>query len=237
MLNKTKSEYGLAYKINETHLTVSGQQRHRVKFAAQLLSKSCYNSLKYLGERGMLTSPNWKQTSHFILLMNDWFDILNSSSMYGDFEGRNAYGINLESQKDTLNKVIDVMKTMRVKTSKAKSLCKFQKGIIRSCKSTMALYEMLKASHNIEYMLTARLNQDCLEHFFGCIRQMHGTHDHPNAVNFKFRIKRLLLGKNIQVVSDKCNVAPIAESSFEPVSVNELAKEKEKDIALELYLT
>ena len=42
------AEYGLAYKVTETHLNVRGQQR--VKYASQLLSKTCANSRRYLGE-------------------------------------------------------------------------------------------------------------------------------------------------------------------------------------------
>lgn len=40
MLTATKTEYGLAYKLSEIHLNVSGQQRQRVKYATQLLSNT-----------------------------------------------------------------------------------------------------------------------------------------------------------------------------------------------------
>lgn len=58
MLKHTKTEYGLAYKLNETHLNVTGYQRQRVNYAVQLLSKSCANALKFLGEKGLLKSRN-----------------------------------------------------------------------------------------------------------------------------------------------------------------------------------
>ena len=54
--------------------------------------------------------------------MNDWFDIMNSSSMYGAFDKSNAFGIDLDKQTSTLHKVIEVMSTMRVKSPEKKSL-------------------------------------------------------------------------------------------------------------------
>ena len=36
MLSKTKTEYGLAYKLHETHLNVSGFQRQCVRKATEL---------------------------------------------------------------------------------------------------------------------------------------------------------------------------------------------------------
>ena len=68
MLAKTKTEYGLAYKLSETHVNVSGQQKQRVKYSVQLLSKSCADSIMYLGERGLLETKNWKETADFICI-------------------------------------------------------------------------------------------------------------------------------------------------------------------------
>ena len=97
---------------------------------------------------------------------------------------------------------------------------------------------MLKSSYNLEYILTQRLNQDCLEHFFGCIRQMHGTYDHPNPVEFKFRLKTLLLGRDIKVVSEKVNTGTKeSELSEESVSAAKESKINDREVALELCLT
>ena len=73
---KTKSEYGLAYKVTEAHLNVRGQQRQRVKYASQLLSMTCVSSIRYLGQRGLLVSRNWKQTADFISVTDSWFDVM-----------------------------------------------------------------------------------------------------------------------------------------------------------------
>lgn len=48
----------------------------------------------------------------------------------------------------------------------------FQKGILITPQSVLGLYKMVREKFNIVFMLTRKLNQDCLEHFFGSIRQM-----------------------------------------------------------------
>ena len=149
----------------------------------------------HLGEKGLLKSKNWKVTAEFILLVNDWFDLMNSSNMIGDVKSRNAFGTDLESQKNLLCKVIDVMTKMRVCNARSSSLYQFQKGVILSCLSLMGLYDMLASDYHIKYVLTRKLNQDVLEHFFGCCRQMSGHHDHPGAVSYKYRMRKLLLEK------------------------------------------
>ncbi len=88
MMTASKTEYGLAYKSNEMHVNIEGPQRQRVMYAVQLMSKSCSSSLKYLGERererGLLKSRCWKETGDFIGLVDEWFDVLNSSQKFGE---------------------------------------------------------------------------------------------------------------------------------------------------------
>lgn len=239
MLVKTKTEYGLAYKVSDVHLNVVGQQRQRVKYATQLLSKSCASAIQYLGERGLLTSKNWKATANFLSFADQWFDVMNSH-MYGDKQQRCAFGMHLELQEDILLRMVNLMSTMRVKNSR--SLYAFQKGIILSCKSLIGLFEMLKQSHQLDFIMTRRLNQDCLENLFGCIRQMGSTHDHPDAVSFKYRLKKIMLGREVALVSEKSNVSQNEElcDSFlakVPSKTQSKSDSRDRELALEICLT
>ena len=81
----------------------------------------------------------------------------------------------------------------------------FQKGIIISTRSLINLYHQLQKDFNFEYLLTRRLNQDPVEHMFGVIRQMGGTYDHPNALSFKYRIMRYILGKRTALTASMPN--------------------------------
>lgn len=62
--------------------------------------------------------------------------------------------------------------------------------------SLKQLYEDLQRRFSIKYLLTYRLNQDVLENFFGVIRAKGGLHDHPTPLEFKYRLRSYILGRN-----------------------------------------
>lgn len=136
-----------------------------VRLAAQLLSETTAKTIQFFGEQGLLKSKDWDTTSQFILLADRWFDIFNSRVPL-DWKkySRNAYGQNLVEQNIVLEKMIQTAEEMRV--GGKNFLYQFQKGLILSSKSLSKLYQMLKDKYNVAYLLTYRLNQDCLEHFF-----------------------------------------------------------------------
>lgn len=89
-----------------------------------------------------------------------------------------------------------------------KSMLSFQKGICISNASLKQLLPYLQKKYdtcNISYIITYRLNQDLLEHFFSFVRSLGATYDHPNA--FRFRLKRYILDKHSSdLLSSKSNV-------------------------------
>lgn len=238
IMSMKKTEYCLIPKISELHLNVYGQQRQRVKYAAHLLSESCSKAITFFLDKGTLKSGDFRETADFIDLVDKWFDVLNSSRQWAEKKTRNAFGVHLDEQKQILYKMMYVARTMRVRQPKRKGLFPFQKGLLVSSQSLLGLYVMLKEKFNIEYILTRKLNQDCLEHMFGCIRQMEGTFDHPNAITFKNRLKKLLLGRNAKLLAIHANCEEEEFEDFNPLSSlngkanardsfnkNELAKE------------
>lgn len=76
------------------------------------------------------------------------------------------------------------------------SLQIFQKGILMSITSLKLLRSEMNEKFGYKYILTHRLNQDCLENFFSQIRGRSGAHDHPSPVECLQRIKIIMLGKN-----------------------------------------
>ena len=80
----------------------------------------------------------------------------------------------------------------------------FQSGIIVSIKSIKALYNELK-EEGIEYLLTTRVNQDCIENFFCCVRAMGGSNSHPSPVEAISRIRKACVSKNVNYVLDSSN--------------------------------
>lgn len=69
------------------------------------------------------------------------------------------------------------------------------------------LFEYLTSKfENLKYILTYRLNQDVLEHFFGALRSKGGLYDHPSTLEFRYRLRNYILGKNQGPLCEGANV-------------------------------
>ena len=76
----------------------------------------------------------------------------------------------------------------------------FQKGIIVSINAVLHLWKDLK-EEGFKYLLTHRLNQDCLENLFSSVRALGGADSNPNSVQFCTRIRILKIRGNSDVVT------------------------------------
>ena len=83
LLSASNTEVTIAYKINKYHLHIKGSERQKVRPAAQLFSNSVSKAIEYCGMKGFMQNSNWKETSKFVKLINDWFDIFNSKCKFG----------------------------------------------------------------------------------------------------------------------------------------------------------
>lgn len=158
--------------------------------------------MKFYGEKGLLLSKDWDDASHFVALVGNWFDVFNSKVFHDRKSSRNAFA-SLENQNSVLNDMIKTAVNMRVYGSN--SLYQFQKGLVISSQSLLKLYEMVKANFGISYLLTSRINQDALEHFFACLRQMWTCHNNPSTLFVKYRVRAHLLGKGIELAGSGYN--------------------------------
>lgn len=65
-----------------------------------------------------------------------------------------------------------------------------------SIASIKGLRNQMEEKFNFKYILTHRVNQDCLENFFSQVRGRNGPIDHPSPVECLYTIKAIILGKN-----------------------------------------
>jgi hypothetical protein len=248
VIQNSISDLKIAPKLLEKMLKVAGSERQKVKPAAHLFSRTVANSIIFLGERGLFPKHiDWKETAEFIQLVNDWFDVMNSSWKFGKHPGVQAYGLNLEHQNCILDKMTECMTQMQMlpknspsqiqkiseeskkpslqsrkpRKPKKPALRPFQKGIILSYQSLKELfcylrlkYNQQNSSPNIDYILTRRLNSDIIEQLFAVLRAMGFTHDNPSALEFKYRIRNYILGKNAASIIS-ANTEDISVSSSE----------------------
>jgi len=170
--------------------------------------------------KGLLPDFNSEEAAYVIKLCNDWFDIFNAKCMYGKHDGKNAYGVDIEKQNSILNNMTTFITELRL--SRHKSLLLFQKGIIVSNTSLQEMLPYLQEKYStsnfkVSYIITYRINQDVLEHFFSFIRSIGGAYGHPTPLNFTHRLKLYILGKHsTNALSNKSNVkdSGISESVF-----------------------
>lgn len=205
LVRRSVHDLKTTHRLTHKHIDVTGVKRMNVRLAVQVLSESTSKSLKFFGEQGLLKSRDWECTSHFIGLSDSWYDLFNSKRPRDRKKSRDAYGLHLDAQKKVLEEMINVANSMRVQGRNKSSLFQFQKGLIVSSQSLLGLYDMLKDKYGINYILTYRLNQDIIEHFFGCLRQMGVCHQHPSPVDVKYRIRKYLLGKNTDLMGGNYN--------------------------------
>ena len=119
-------------------------------------------------------------------------------------------------QLDALDEMEVLVKKMKFQSEKSigKLLrMNFQSGIIVSIKSTRDLYMEMK-SVGLQYLLTAKTNQDALKNVFFQLRYMGGTNSHTTPIQCLNRIRKLCLIKNIDIVVDDANVDYVDEVNF-----------------------
>ncbi|CAD7077544.1 unnamed protein product [Hermetia illucens] len=131
--------------------------------------------------------------------------------------------------------------TMRKLRVRGKTtLLPFQKGIIQTNNALVQLFDQLQQNCGTKYILTHRLNQDVLENFFSIIRSKGGLHDHPDQLEFKYRLRLHIMGHNEGAVSTATNTdvddtpdldpiftGKVLHSLTQPVPINEDIQEKE----------
>lgn len=131
-----------------------------------------------------------------------WFDVMNSRSAADAKPERCAYGFS-DAAKGDQDAALVNMEAMTANMHKAgrrgrgdqmPALLPFQRGILRSISSLRGLYQDLQSSYTeLRYIMTARLNQDCLENTFSQMRSMCGPNTHPDAVEARQRLRILLM--------------------------------------------
>lgn len=197
LLQINSGDLKIAFKLSRIHLDVKGTQRQNVKLATQIFSATNASAIEWCGSRGFMDNcPEWVATATLLKMYNDWFDIFNSVSKYGNNPGQNGYGVDLVQQNNILAKVTSTTKHMKVGNRQA--LLPFQKGILICNSSLRNLYYDLKKKFNSEmsYVITSRLNQDVVENLFSYIRSMGATNDRPTALDIRYRLRWYILGKH-----------------------------------------
>ncbi|CAI6353484.1 unnamed protein product [Macrosiphum euphorbiae] len=198
----------LAPKLTEIHLNPNSFQKMRVKYASQVMSHTVAVSLETLLCLGVLPSTA-QGTIDFIDSMNKLFDLFNSrsstneqSEVYHDVEPFNSPFKNLSFQADFLSKMSEYFSNLKI--LKLNTITNtwdnvintynimFVHGWLVSIAGLLRLHSNLSKENNkVQTIYTSKLNQYCLENFFGIIRTQNGNCINPTPIQFKRTFKKL----------------------------------------------
>lgn len=180
----------LAPKLTDDHIYPSAFKKMKVKLAAQLFSNTVASALNTYKALDALPSTS-SATIQFIQKIDRLFDLLNSSRVSGSKDFNRPFK-GTEVQITFLNQMLDEFNCMKILhnyTEDVTKKVKFLNGWKISINSLIGIHIGLKEKYPALY--TRRINQDCLENFFGSLRQQAGNCRNPTAVQVNQGFKKL----------------------------------------------
>lgn len=180
-----------APKLTDSHINPNNFQKMKVKLATQVLSHTVASGMNTYISLGALPAEAMS-TVEVIEKFNKLFDVLNSSfkntyTMYQTvFKGE-------KYQLDFLNEMYDFIQNLQIFNSQGRNVtskAKFLKSWLVTINGIKKLWEELKRV-GFKYLMTRRVNQDCLENFFGSVRQQGGNCINPTPIQFERAFKKL----------------------------------------------
>lgn len=189
-LDKTK-QFRLTPKLSNEHIYPNNFQKMKVKLATQVFSHSVAVAMHTYINFNVIPKEA-TTTANFIKKMNDLFDLLNSSTL----QNFQAF-MGTEKQKQNLQEMDNLFKNLKVFNHLGKDVThqlKFIFGWRMTIKSVGILWEILQAK-GYKYLFTRNLNQDCIENFFGHIRNCCGNTRNPTPIQFCRAFKKIFAQK------------------------------------------
>ena len=163
-------------------------------------------------------------TCEFLLTFNDLFDVLNSKSVRGKFlkgplfEKTQKYWIPvLDNARKYILELCHNSNKPVVKGPRKQPFL----GFVSLIDSVKLLFKEYVLHGELDYMLTFKLSQDHLEHFFNSVRAGLGRGNNPTTVQFTARFKRLLLGATNKSSYGNCLSQDHIEIMSYPVETKE----------------
>lgn len=193
-----------APKLTTSHIQPNSFEKMKVKYASQIFSNTVAAGLNVYIRFGELPQEACT-TQQFVGKINNLFDVLNSSNLFGATKFQNAYK-GTEDQNYFLQECLQLFDNLIVRDWKGDNVTKGIK-CIRGWKitinGTMHLWDVLK-NKGMEFLFTRRVQQDCLENFFGTIRQQNGNCINPTAIQFIRTFRKLFCMKIINSGTENC---------------------------------
>ncbi|XP_014673983.1 PREDICTED: uncharacterized protein LOC106814198 [Priapulus caudatus] len=165
----------LAPKITAKHIS------------ATIFTDEVYAGMHILASIGRLGSQA-HMTADFLKLVNNVFDLLNVR----------AYGKTAAPFTEHSDKQLNTLLDLKAQVQKWHMIVKGKKyrppsfdALIEDFNVVISIHEDLVVKGPLEFLLTGRLNQDCIENVFPQIRSKGGHRFNPSAREFRFAYRNL----------------------------------------------
>lgn len=238
-LHKKDMDNGLCLlpRVRRDHLHLTAHSVMNVRLAAQVLSYSVGSVMQHHG------GVEARETAKFILLMDRFFDCLNSRH-WGEAEQRKkpdlAPYVDVndgrflflqveflqyieEWRMSTENRPGDFSKAARQKMFLTHQT---YKGLVMTVNAFVEVCQYL-LQNGVQFVLSNKLCQDPLEEHFGRHRYMGRTADNPNLQQFGHQENRLRLQRSLSLmISPKGNVKGTTDKRQPQVTVSPLNKKR-----------
>ncbi|CAK1589753.1 unnamed protein product [Parnassius mnemosyne] len=177
-----KRQIRLAPKLTDTHIKPYNFQKMPVKVVKEVLSRTVASAINSYVDLNLIEVAA-RDTADFLNKISNLFDLFNSSTLQSPNKYKRAFrGDNY--QIEFLEEMLTFFKNLKLIRSDGQkdvtNIMNFIHGFQVSIKSLLKLHEDLKSQKN-KFILTRRLNRDCLENFFGKVRQAGGNRKKPTC--------------------------------------------------------
>ncbi|KAE8737771.1 hypothetical protein FOCC_FOCC016761 [Frankliniella occidentalis] len=201
------------YKLTRDHLYPHNYQTMNVGMAFTFFSGGVADAMESYKEEGYQGLEDSGPTIKFIRRVNALIDAMNANTPWDSIRGadddldedeenesgdeeveRNEHGFKKKkSARQVINQFLNYLVKWAAMPGKqaAKLAHQTQYGLYVTLTSALEMSDYLINTHDFSYVMTRRMNQDAIEHFFGDVRQAFGCNTHPDPVQF-IQVYRLL---------------------------------------------
>ncbi|KAG0443014.1 hypothetical protein HPB47_015379, partial [Ixodes persulcatus] len=174
-------------KLSKAHVDPDNLRKMNVRLATQLFSRSTALGIRIYRNERRPDLESSEGTETFTRLLNDLFDALNAKL---PLQGIRKTSSGIKIINDFID-LLDLTERNHITNNGIMfaSAVTMQSLIVTLLSVRDIIQELL--TEGAIYVLTAKLNQDPLERFFGMVRSFGGGEDHPTVITFSY-IYRLL---------------------------------------------
>lgn len=186
----------LAPKLSSDDLKSGHFAKMKVSSAMHVFSNSVASAIKFMVEEKLVPENSVREsldTAWFIGRMNHWFDLMSSRQPAMALSKKHVERYDEEIR--FLNEIVATFARLEIGNGSWKPI---QTGIILSTKSVIQLSDELSA-HGLDFLLTSRMTQDCLENLFSTVRLKTAV---PSAIEFRNSLKIITVAQFLKTAKN-----------------------------------